>query len=69
VAGDRRLIELTITRRGMKLGRQVMDLMREPPDALAALGDAAQRALRDILARAVENLRPAGESEQVAPRG
>jgi hypothetical protein len=53
----------------MKLRRQVMDLMSEPPDAIAALSDADQRALRDILARAVEHLRPTGESEQVAPRG
>jgi hypothetical protein len=46
-----------------------MDLMSEPPDAIAALSDADQRALRDILARAVEHLRAAGESEQVAPPG
>ena len=68
-AGDRRVKALTITPTGMKLRRQVMDLMSEPPDAIAALSDADQRALRDILARAVEHLRAAGESEQVAPRG
>jgi DNA-binding MarR family transcriptional regulator len=69
LAGDRRVKALTITPSGMKLRRQVMDLMSEPPDAIAALSDADQRALRDILARAVGHLRAAGESEQVAPRG
>jgi DNA-binding MarR family transcriptional regulator len=69
LAGDRRVKALTITPSGMKLRRQVMELMSEPPDAIAALSDADQRALRDILARAVEHLRAAGESEQVAPRG
>src|SRR6476659_9925735 len=59
LTGDRRVKALTITPSGMKLRRQVMDLMSEPPDAIAALSDADQRALRDILARAVEHLRPA----------
>jgi len=31
--------------------------MSEPPEAIAALAAADQRALRDILARAVANLR------------
>jgi hypothetical protein len=30
--------------------------MSQPPDAIAALSEADQRALRDILARAVSNL-------------
>jgi hypothetical protein len=45
-----------------------MELMSQPPDAIAALSDVDQRALRDILARAVENLRLAGESELGARR-
>ena len=69
LAGDRRVKALTITPSGIKLRRQVMNLMSEPPDAIAALSDVDQRALRDILARAVEHLRAAGESEQVAPQG
>src|SRR5438874_11595924 len=65
LAGDRRVKALTITPSGMKLRRQVMELMSQPPDAIAALSDADQRALRDILARAVEHLRTAGESEEL----
>jgi hypothetical protein len=64
LVGDRRVKALTITRTGMKLREQVMELMSQPPDAIAALSDADQRVLRDILARAVEHLRAAGESEQ-----
>ena len=44
---------------GMKLREQVMELMSQPPDAIAALSEADQRALRDILARAAAHLRPA----------
>jgi DNA-binding MarR family transcriptional regulator len=69
LAGDRRVKALTITPSGMKLRRQVMELMSQPPDAIAALSDADQRALRDILARAVEHLRAAGESEQAGSPG
>jgi DNA-binding MarR family transcriptional regulator len=68
LAGDRRVKALTITPAGMELRAQVMELMSQPPDAIAALSDVDQRALRDILARAVENLRPAGESELGARR-
>ena len=57
-AGDRRVKALTITSAGMKLREQVVELMSQPPDAIAALSEADQRALRDILARAVSNLRP-----------
>jgi hypothetical protein len=38
---------------------QVLAVMSEPPEAIAALPPADQRALRDILARAVANLRAA----------
>jgi MarR family transcriptional regulator, organic hydroperoxide resistance regulator len=57
--GDRRVKALTITPAGMKLREQVMELMSQPPDAIAALSEADQRALRDILARAVANLQAA----------
>jgi len=57
--GDRRVKALTITPSGMKLREQVMELMSQPPDAIAALSEADQRALRDILARAAAHLRPA----------
>jgi DNA-binding MarR family transcriptional regulator len=58
--GDRRVKALTITPAGMKLRAQVLELMSQPPDAIASLSEADQRLLRDILARAVENLRAAG---------
>jgi len=57
--GDRRVKALTITPAGMKLREQVMELMSQPPDAIAALSEADQRALRDIIARAVANLQAA----------
>ena len=57
--GDRRVKALTITPAGMKLRGQVLELMRQPPEAIASLSDADQRLLRDILARAVANLRAA----------
>jgi DNA-binding MarR family transcriptional regulator len=58
--GDRRVKALTITSTGMKLRAQAMELMSQPPEAIASLPEADQRALRDILERAVENLRAAG---------
>ena len=58
--GDRRVKALTITPAGMGLREQVMELMSQPPEAIAALPEADQRVLSDILARAVENLRARG---------
>jgi MarR family transcriptional regulator, organic hydroperoxide resistance regulator len=55
--GDRRVKALTLTAAGVELRDRVLDLMSEPPDAVAALPLADQRALRDILRRAVEQLR------------
>ena len=55
--GDRRVKALTLTPAGVELRGEVMALMSEPPDAIASLSVADQRALRDILARAVEGLR------------
>jgi DNA-binding MarR family transcriptional regulator len=54
--GDRRVKALTITPKGMELREQVVALMTQPPEAIAALSEEDQLALRDILARAVENL-------------
>jgi len=59
-AGDRRVKALTITPSGVKLREQVMELMSQPPEAIAALSEADQRALRDILARAVGHLHAGG---------
>jgi DNA-binding MarR family transcriptional regulator len=54
--GDRRVKALTLTNDGVALREQVLAVMNEPPDAIASLSAADQRALRDILARAVERL-------------
>ena len=54
--GDRRVKALTLTAAGVDLREEVMALMSEPPEAIASLSVADQRALRDILARAVERL-------------
>ena len=56
---DRRVKALTLTPAGVALREQVRTVMSEPPEAIAALSEADQRALRDILARAVEHLRAA----------
>jgi len=54
--GDRRVKALTLTREGVELRDRVLAVMSEPPEAITALPLADQRALRDILARAVEHL-------------
>jgi DNA-binding MarR family transcriptional regulator len=54
--GDRRVKALTITPEGIALRKRVLSIMTEPPAAIAALSDADKKGLRDILARAVENL-------------
>jgi MarR family transcriptional regulator, organic hydroperoxide resistance regulator len=56
---DRRVKALALTPAGVALRDQVVAVMSEPPEAIAALPLADQRALRDILGRAVENLRAA----------
>src|SRR5512133_3091330 len=51
--GDRRVKALAITPAGVELRDDVLAIMSEPPEAIAALPPEDQRALRDILARAV----------------
>ena len=55
--GDRRVKALTLTPDGVALRDRVLEVMSEPPAAIAALSAADQRTLRDILRRAVEQLR------------
>ena len=55
--GDRRVKALVLTPAGVELRDRVLAVMSEPPEAIASLSVADQRALRDILARAVEQLR------------
>jgi len=54
--GDRRVKALTLTQAGAEVSDRALAVMSEPPAAIAALPAADQRALRDILRRAVELL-------------
>jgi DNA-binding MarR family transcriptional regulator len=53
-ARDRRVKELALTRDGVALRERVLHRMSEPPEAIAGLSPADQRALRDILRRALD---------------
>jgi DNA-binding MarR family transcriptional regulator len=55
--GDRRVKALALTPEGVVVRAQVLEIMTEPPAAITGLSPADQRALRDILRRAVERLR------------
>ena len=61
VGADRRVRTLALTPAGVELRARVVDLMSEPPAAIAALSAEDQRALRDILRRAAEHLPTSGE--------
>jgi MarR family transcriptional regulator, organic hydroperoxide resistance regulator len=50
---DRRVKTLALTPAGVEIRARVVDLMSEPPAAIAALSSEDQRNLRDILRRAV----------------
>jgi DNA-binding MarR family transcriptional regulator len=56
-AGDRRVKALTLTDEGVRLRARVLEIMHEPPAPIAALSQADQRALRDILRRAAGTAR------------
>jgi DNA-binding MarR family transcriptional regulator len=56
---DRRVKVLALTSAGIEARDRVRELMSEPPEAIAALSDEDQRALRDILLRARAHLRSA----------
>jgi DNA-binding MarR family transcriptional regulator len=47
--GDRRVRTLVLTTEGAEVRGQVVALLSEPPEAIARLPEADQRALRDIL--------------------
>jgi DNA-binding MarR family transcriptional regulator len=53
---DRRVKAVAITPAGAALRKRVLHVMTKPPAAIAALPREDQETLRDILARAVENL-------------
>ena len=50
---DRRVKTLVLTPEGAVIRARVIELLGEPPAAIAALTDSDQRALRDILRRAL----------------
>jgi DNA-binding MarR family transcriptional regulator len=52
--GDRRVKALALTTGGKRAREQVFEIMSDPPPPIAALPVADQRALRDVLRRAVE---------------
>jgi DNA-binding MarR family transcriptional regulator len=52
--GDRRVKALALTNEGERVRARVLEIMSEPPPPIAALPVSDQRALRDVLRRAVE---------------
>jgi DNA-binding MarR family transcriptional regulator len=52
--GDRRVKLLVLTKEGERLRVEITERLAEPPPPIASLSEADQRALRDILKRAVE---------------
>jgi DNA-binding MarR family transcriptional regulator len=58
---DRRVRLLVLTPKGRRLREEIGARLAEPPAAIAELSPQDQRALRDVLARAVELLRAPAE--------
>jgi MarR family transcriptional regulator, organic hydroperoxide resistance regulator len=54
--GDRRVKLIVLTKEGERMRVEITKRMAEPPPPIAALSEKDQRALRDILKRAVEGL-------------
>jgi DNA-binding MarR family transcriptional regulator len=61
--GDRRVKLLVLTDEGERLRAEVTKRMAEPPPAIASLSEQDQKALRDILTRAIENVPGADVAE------
>ena len=62
--GDRRVKLLVLTDDGERMRVEITKRMAEPPPQIASLSEADQRALRDILTRAVEGVSdPEDEAE------
>lgn len=64
--GDRRVKLLVLTEEGEWMRTELTKRMAEPPPAIASLSGKDQRALRDILKRALENTSDA-EAAEVKP--
>jgi DNA-binding MarR family transcriptional regulator len=54
--GDRRVKLLVLTKEGERVRAEITKRMAEPPPPIASLSEKDQRALRDILKRAVEDV-------------
>lgn len=54
--GDRRVKLLVLTKEGERMRTEITKRMAEPPPPIAGLSEKDQRALRDILKRAVEEV-------------
>jgi DNA-binding MarR family transcriptional regulator len=54
--GDRRVKLLVLTKEGERMRVEITKRMAEPPPPIASLSEEDQRALRDILKRAVEGV-------------
>jgi DNA-binding MarR family transcriptional regulator len=66
--GDRRVRLLVLTDEGERVRVEITKRMAEPPAPIASLSEKDQRALRDILERALENVSETDLPEAVADR-
>jgi DNA-binding MarR family transcriptional regulator len=64
--GDRRVKLLVLTKEGEKVRVEITKRMAEPPPPIASLSEKDQRALRDILKRAVEDVSEPEVAEALA---
>ncbi len=65
--GDRRVKLLVLTDEGERMRIEITKRMAEPPPPIASLSEEDQRALRDILRRALEGSEGAPEPTAVVP--
>jgi DNA-binding MarR family transcriptional regulator len=64
--GDRRVKLLVLTKEGERMRAEITKRMAEPPPPIASLSEKDQRALRDILKRAVEDVSEAEVADALA---
>jgi DNA-binding MarR family transcriptional regulator len=63
--GDRRVKLLVLSKEGERMRMEITRRMAEPPPPIAALSERDQRALRDILKRAVESISEPEGAEKI----
>jgi DNA-binding MarR family transcriptional regulator len=66
--GDRRVKLLVLTKEGERMRVEITKRMAEPPPPIASLSEEDQRALRDILQRAVEGIPDEEVADALAAR-